>query len=141
MNPATHQWFDGPPALNRRFVIYLPSRKEDGAEIPRLQQLASGIAGMLSERFGGATTYPATGHFGSQREDILVIECFCGEKAWQASSSYLFSLVKALGAYCDQEMIACSLDGTMLLVSPHAGDRKSAPPDRSIVESLMVHGH
>lgn len=127
--PSTNdEWFDGPPTISRMFVIYFPSRKKDGSEIPRLQELTSRIAEMLSERFGGATTYPATGYFGSQHEDILVIECFCEEKAWQASSSYLLSVVKALVISCEQEAIACSLDGRMLLVTPDSGDKASPPP-------------
>lgn len=139
MNATTSEWFDGPPVLNRRFVIYLPSQKRNGTEVPRLRLLAAGIAAMLSERFGGATIYPATGHFGTQREDILVIECFCEEEAWQVSSSYLFSIVKALGQHCEQEAIACSLDGRMLLVPPNVGDHTSSQLDGSLLESLMAH--
>ena len=105
-----------------------------------LKVLAARIAAMLSERFGGATTYPATGHFGKQREDILVLECFCGEEAWQASSAYLYSLVKALGRYCQQEAIACSLDGHMLLVAPAGNEPGASVADDSILANLMPHG-
>lgn len=137
----SQSWFDGSPVLNRRFVIYLPSRTKNGEPVAAVDALATGISRMLSERFGGATAYPATGHFGRQQEDIFVIECFCSEESWQASSEYLFSLVKAIGRYCKQEATACSLDGQMLLVAPsEKPDADSAAQDSILADLIQKDG-
>lgn len=135
------EWFDGPPVLNRRFVLYLPSQTKDGGSIPQLEEIAGGIAAMLSRRFGGATSYPATGHFGPQQESIQVIECFCDRSSWEKSSGYLFSLVKELAEFCDQEMIACSLDGQMVLVKPEPSEDDGDRPKASLVADLRASTH
>lgn len=137
LEPLSQSWFDGSPVLNRRFVIYLPSRTKNGEPVAAVDALANGISRMLSARFGGATAYPATGYFGKQQEDIFVIECFCGEESWQASSEYLFSLVKAIGRYCKQEATACSLDGQMLLVAPSEKSDADSVNQSSILADLI----
>lgn len=104
--------------LTRRFVVYLPSKKKSGDLILEVEELAGGIARMLRERFGGATRYPAIGYFGDQEEEVFVIECYCGEEAWRDSSDYLYSVMRALGSYLQQDSIACSFDGKMALVKP-----------------------
>lgn len=112
-------WFGAADCgLNRRFVVYLPSKTKSGEGIPELEELADRLAGMLRVRFGGATKYPATGYFDDQKEEIVVIECYCDDEAWHVSSRYLHTVLGVLGHHLQQDSIACSLDGKMALVKP-----------------------
>ena len=114
----TADWFGADRELNRRFVVYLPSKTKSGKAIRGLEELADRLAGLLRARFGGATKYPATGYFGNQKEEIVVIECYCDDGAWHASSRYLHTVLGVLGHHLQQDSIACSLDGKMALVMP-----------------------
>ena len=115
---SAEDWLRDDNELSRRFVVYLPSKKKSGDLILEVEELADGIARMLRERFGGATRYPAIGYFGDQEEEVFVIECYCGEDAWRSSSNDLYSVMRALGHYLQQDSIACSFDGKMALVKP-----------------------
>lgn len=108
--------------MNRRFMVYLPSKTKNGDDVSNLEQISDSLAEMLRHKFGGATRYPATGYFGDQKEQVVVIECYCTQEDWTAASEYLHGVMQALGSYLEQESIACSLDGRMVLVEP-AEDR------------------
>lgn len=99
-------------------MVYLPSKMKTGEDIPDLERISDAIAEDMRRRFGGASRYPATGYFGEQKEQILVIESYCTPADWLASSDHLHALMRALGSYLKQESIACSLDGKMALVKP-----------------------
>lgn len=105
-------------------MIYLPSKMKSGERVMDIQNIADAVAEFLRSRFGGATVYPATGYFGEQKEEILVVESYCRNEDWTLSSIYIHELARALGKYLGQESIACSLDGRMALVTP--GEEMSA---------------
>ncbi len=115
---AAQDWLGAEGDLNRRFMIYVPSKTKEGREIDGLTEAVGKITATLRERFGGATSYPATGYFGEHEEQILVIESYCRHEDWLASSHCLYTMVKGLAGNLQQEAIACSLDGKMALVKP-----------------------
>lgn len=105
-----------------RFVIYLPSCQADGAPIPGFEKKAEETARALCARFGGITSYPATGYFeganrGAQKEAIQVLEFFCGPEELAREEAFLWSLLLKLRRRLNQESVACSLDGRMTLVT------------------------
>ena len=120
LGQSSGAWLNGGGDLNRRFMVYLPSKTKDGKDIHGLDRISDTVANLLRVRFGGATRYPATGYFGEQKEEIVVIESYCSDEDWNASSDYFRGLMKALGTMLSQDAIACSLDGKMALVEPGA---------------------
>ena len=120
---AGTNWFEDEKPLNRRFAVYLPSEDKSGEPIHGLEIAIDSTMSMLCDRFGGVTSFPATGRFqrdsGSiQYENIFVLESFCDIESWNESSRFLQVWVGLLAAVLRQESIACLLDGKMVLVLP-----------------------
>lgn len=118
MNPSESE-----TPLPHRLVIYLPSRKKDETAIENFDRIAQVACNLLCERFGGVTSYPATGHFKKadgeiQRESVQVLEAFCEQANWQQEANYIKTLSAALAKQLAQESIACTVDGRMILVEP-----------------------
>jgi hypothetical protein len=104
-----------------RFVIYLPSCQADGEPIPNFETLTDEMARTLCLKFGGATSYPATGYFeradhSVQKEAIRVLEFFCTPEELSRKGDFVWQLLTKLRAALQQESMACSLDGRMILV-------------------------
>ena len=100
-----------------RFVLYFPLGREDDA--PR-GELLSAVEEYLCETFGGLTSYPATGLYVSpigkiQREPVQVLEAFADPEAWSAAHHGMHSLAGALARLLDQDSVALSVDGSLLL--------------------------
>ncbi len=103
--------------LPKRFVIYLPAVKWEW------EDLLAGVELLLCRRFGGLTTYPATGLFqretgAIQRESVQVLECYGELESWPEDRLILHGLAGILAAVMEQEAIACSVDGRMHFVEP-----------------------
>jgi hypothetical protein len=103
-----------------RLALYLPSQHGDGTAIEGFEETADEVAGLLCRRFGGATTYGATGHFtcrdGLRRESVRVVEFFCAPGNLDRERHFLYGLINRLGNELDQENMALSIDGSLLLL-------------------------
>lgn len=121
MDPATDPSLSALPLL-RRFVIYVPAGDGSAQPVPD-GPLTSAVAEILCERFGGVTSYPATGRFtlasgAIQTESVMVLESYCEQEAWNRDHAALHELAKVLARLLRQESIAYSVDGRMSLVGP-----------------------
>lgn len=101
-----------------RFVVYLPGSA--------LDDIRQSVETKLCERFGGVTSYAAEGVFkraegGVQREKVRVVECYAEQGDWQASEKMLLLWLAELCVRLEQESIACSIDGKMVLTRRPAG--------------------
>lgn len=108
--------------LLRRFVIYVPAGDGSTQPVPE-GALTAAVAEILCERFGGVTSYPATGRFtlasgAIQTESVMVLESYCEQEAWNRDHAALHELAKVLARLLRQESIAYSVDGRMSLVEP-----------------------
>ena len=101
-----------------RFVIYLP---ESATE-----EIRRSVETTLCERFGGVTSYASEGVFRRaegevQREQVRVVECYAEHEDWlqweETYRSWLVQLCESL----EQESIACSIDGKMVLTERPSG--------------------
>lgn len=104
-----------------RVVIYLPSQKADGGPIPNFEKLADQTAITLCGKFGGSTIYPAKGYFSSsqnavQKEAVHVLEFFCTPQQLRDEEDFVRELLTNLVENFEQDSLACSLDGNMILV-------------------------
>ncbi|RYD37856.1 MAG: hypothetical protein EOP85_17310 [Verrucomicrobiaceae bacterium] len=84
------------------------------------------VEGILCERLGGVTSYPARGTFkmddGHRTSDNLqVLESFCELGEWGEHKPFLLTLAGIIGGILDQESIACAIDGRMEVVAPIPG--------------------
>jgi len=103
--------------LPKRFVIYLPEVEAGGGKLQEAVEL------FLCRRFGGLTSYPATGLFqreskAIQREKVQVMECYGERETWPDDRLLLYGLAAVLANVMDQEAIACSVDGRMHHITP-----------------------
>jgi hypothetical protein len=111
--------------LPRRFVLYFPMGCSGG------DLLGSTVEGILCERLGGVTSYPAKGTFrmadGQRSSDHLqVLESFCESRDWEKQKPFLISLAGIIGAILKQESIACAIDGRMKIVRSSVGEEVPA---------------
>lgn len=108
-----------------RLFLYLPSQRKDGSAIGNFEEIADRTAETLTERFGGVTSYPATGYFNSsegiQREAVRVLEFYCPQAKLAGEQPFIWNLVLSLHAELSQESMALSVNGSLLLFS---GDRE-----------------
>ncbi|MCW1912968.1 hypothetical protein OJ996_05265 [Luteolibacter sp. GHJ8] len=107
------------PSLPRKFILYFPIGCAGGKE------LCSTVEGIMCDRLGGVTSYPARGTFkmeGGRRvsDDLQVLECFCENSEWPEQQPFLITLAELIGWILDQESVACALDGRMQVI-PSAG--------------------
>lgn len=124
--------------LPRNFRIYFPIDCAGGAEF------CATVEGILCERLGGVTSYPARGTFkmrGGERisERLQVLESFCEADDWSKQQSFLLSLTAMIGAILNQETIACAVDGRMQMVPPETPGRRirGVPPSAISEEDLL----
>lgn len=101
-----------------RFVIYLP---ENATE-----EIRRSVEGELCERFGGVTSYDAEGVFrraagGIQREQVRVVECYAEHEEWLRWEGTFRAWAGDLCERLEQESIACSIDGKMVLTERPPG--------------------
>ena len=127
MDTKSSEWFGSQTPPNRRFALFLPSRNKEGEAIQSFEKVSEVTAHTLCGLFGGVTRYPATGMFhretgATQKEEVVVLECFCEVEKWNRNSPSVLRLVRLLSGLLDQESVACSLDGEMIFVSPAEGD-------------------
>jgi len=140
MEPDVPWNSEGPLPL--RFVIYIPLAEEPSGRCALHREVLEEVQGILARRFGGVTSYPATGLFmrssgRCEEEKVQVLESFCQREAWRENQQFLHVLAGAVGAILQQESIACQVDGRMHLIDP---DRRFE--DRSRIGSLeeMIEG-
>jgi hypothetical protein len=103
--------------MPRRFVLYIPIGCPGG------EPLCATVEGILCERLGGVTSYPARGTFkmaaGNRSSDHLqVLESYCESGDWARQYPFLLALTAMVGAILRQESIACAIDGRMEIVPP-----------------------
>lgn|GEM_PF-6049877 len=103
--------------MPRHFVLYFPIGCSGGNE------LCAPVEGIMCERLGGVTSYPARGTFkieGGQRvsDSLQVLECFCEANQWAEQQPFFLTLAGAVGAILGQASIACAIDGRMQMVPP-----------------------
>lgn len=112
-----------------RFFLYLPSERSDGSPIGHFEEIAARTAEVLTGRFGGVTSYPATGYFkgsaGIQREQVRVLEFHCPHDRLGGEHSFIRKLVLSLCRELSQESMAVSVNGSLVLFS---GDGETGPP-------------
>lgn len=104
-----------------RLCLYLPSQSQDGSVIEEFEDKADQIAQLLCGHFGGATSYPATGHFtgrgGIQRESVRVVEFYCSSAKLAEERKFVQELVIRLRSDFNQESMALSVNGSLILLS------------------------
>lgn len=115
-----------------RLSLYLPSSREDGSPIQGFEETAESVAQLLCRRFGGATSYPATGYFlhsggNIQREDVRVLEFYCCAAKLEREQHFIYDLARRLRVELSQRAIALAVDGSMLLVPPDGADGSPFP--------------
>jgi len=103
--------------MPRNFVLYFPIDCSGGND------LCATVEGIMCERLGGVTSYPARGTFkmkGGQRvsDNLQVLECFCEADQWTEQEPFFLTLAGAVGAILGQALIACAIDGRMQMVAP-----------------------
>ncbi|RYD38091.1 MAG: hypothetical protein EOP86_01810 [Verrucomicrobiaceae bacterium] len=110
-------------------LLYLPSQRRDGSAIGDFEEIADRTAQMLTEHFGGMTSYPATGYFkgsqGIQKETVQVLEFYCPQSRLVGEQPFIRKLVMSLRRELSQESMALSVNGSLLLFSE--GGEDSAP--------------
>lgn len=120
MKSPASEWIPKGEPLPHRVVLYLPSQTRKHHPVFGFGEIAQRTARELCARFGGVTRYPATGYFrtdsgGIQEEEVQALEFYCSQEEWADSETWIHQLLEVLKRELDQERMACSLDGILLL--------------------------
>lgn len=89
--------------------------------------MADEVAQLLCARFEGATSYAAIGHFtgrkGIHREAVRVVEFFCSRDRLAEQRCFLHELALRLRDQLQQESIALSINGSLVLLDARQNSR------------------
>ncbi|RMG87928.1 MAG: hypothetical protein D6712_04730 [Chloroflexi bacterium] len=111
--------------LNRWFlgwskvVIYVPSTKDVNVPLSKAEDVVNSTAKFLSQRFGGATSYPARGFWLSEesglvKEDVTLVYTFARLRRKDRKEVIEFCL--GLKAHLNQESILLEINGEPLFL-------------------------